>query len=440
MALSANSPFLSREEEAELARSNKKVKDVHHANFNGDQGFSSSNLLLENGQVSPAVSFKEKLLGDIPGAYRQAFDFTEQMEFENEKEPMISVLREGMAAVNLSPEVKRRIRAPWLRALIVKVYGRKVGYNFLLSRIIALWKPTGKIDCVDLGNEFFLVRFSGKEDYNAVLEKGPWFIGEHFLSIRPWEPNFRPSTASVSSIAVWVRLNELPIEYYEAEVLKEIGRSIGNVLRIDTHTATEARGRYARICIQIFPAISNNKIFPVLSKSAAEPIIGQSSTSFTQSARLNNDSFPSFDPDFQFTSSAQPEMGNNAGRHGNGLVPPDNQQSLEVRLPANEEEREVGLPVSEAAILGQTVSKGGEEVGLEFSFPGNSNPSTSRGGALSNSVEKESGIKSSHEGVGNGIGNSSAAVKSGFRESTVNGVAEEYGMDIEGGGNIPSSC
>ena len=28
-----SSPFLSREEEAELARSNKKAKDVHHASF-----------------------------------------------------------------------------------------------------------------------------------------------------------------------------------------------------------------------------------------------------------------------------------------------------------------------------------------------------------------------------------------------------------------------
>ena len=35
------------------------------------------------------------------------------------------------------------------------------------------------------------------------------------------------------------------------EALKEIGSTIGKVLRIDTHTALEARGRYARICVQI---------------------------------------------------------------------------------------------------------------------------------------------------------------------------------------------
>nr|POF18385.1 uncharacterized protein CFP56_37870 [Quercus suber] len=75
--------------------------------------------------------------------------------------------------------------------------------------------------------------------------------GEQFISIRPWEPFCKLSTANVSLIAVWIRLFELPIELYEAEVLKEIGESIGKVLRINSHTAMEARGKYARLCIQI---------------------------------------------------------------------------------------------------------------------------------------------------------------------------------------------
>lgn len=73
-----------------------------------------------------------------------------------------------------------------------------------------------------------------------VLRKGLWFIGEQFLS-----------TTNVSSIVVWIRPNELPIEYYEVEVLKKIGNSIGEVLQIDTHNAAEVRGRFARLCVQV---------------------------------------------------------------------------------------------------------------------------------------------------------------------------------------------
>ena len=58
------------------------------------------------------------------------------------------------------------------------------------------------------------------EDLELVLKKCPWFIGEHFLSIRKWEANFKPFEAQVPLVAFWERLYGLPIEYYEAEVLR----------------------------------------------------------------------------------------------------------------------------------------------------------------------------------------------------------------------------
>ena len=121
--------------------------------------------------------------------------------------------------VKFSKDFKRQIRRPWERALIVKVFGRSVGFTFLHNRLLSLWKPTGRLECVDLGRGFFLTRFSLKEDYDSILKKWPWFIGEHFLSIRLWEPDFRSTTANVSFVAVWIRLNELPIEYYYKEAL-----------------------------------------------------------------------------------------------------------------------------------------------------------------------------------------------------------------------------
>ena len=52
-------------------------------------------------------------------------------------------------------------------------------------------------------------------------------------------------------MAVWAHLPQLPIEYYEPSVLKEIGKAVGLVLRINAQTATESRGRYAKICVQV---------------------------------------------------------------------------------------------------------------------------------------------------------------------------------------------
>nr|POE53002.1 uncharacterized protein CFP56_06863 [Quercus suber] len=245
---------LSREEEAELVRSNKKVKDSHHAEFNEGPSDGSSPRNSHSHWNQSTASFRDKLVGEIPGAFAQAFDFTDQMEADSDSEndeEDINELRAGLVAIKLSKDTKKRLRERWCKAVIVKLVGRSVSFSYMQSKLNQVWKPEGRMDVVDLSHGFFLVRFFSKEDLNAVLRRGPWFLGDHFLSIRPWEPFFKPSSANISLVAVWIRLYELPIELYEAEILREIGGSIGKVLRIDTHTAMEARGKYARMCIQI---------------------------------------------------------------------------------------------------------------------------------------------------------------------------------------------
>ncbi|KAL0010056.1 hypothetical protein SO802_005164 [Lithocarpus litseifolius] len=187
----------SSEEEAELERSVKKFKDN----------------LKEKPFIPPRsqVSYTDSLLGDIPGAYAQAFRFDRVKEAEVESDTELDDLVEGS---------KSRIRAPWTKALIKKVYGKTVGYSYLTFKINTLWKPGAKVDCVDLGKDFFLVKFSDDTDYDKVLRGGPWFL-------------------------------ELPIEFYDSSVLREIGLAIGPLLRIDSYTASGSRASYAHLCLQI---------------------------------------------------------------------------------------------------------------------------------------------------------------------------------------------
>ncbi|XVF01859.1 hypothetical protein REPUB_Repub04eG0125600 [Reevesia pubescens] len=64
-----------------------------------------------------------------------------------------------------------------------------------------------------------------------------------------WEPNFRASEASFSPVAVWLRLSELPVEYFDLDILKRTGRIIGTLLRVDGYMLAGERSRYARICV-----------------------------------------------------------------------------------------------------------------------------------------------------------------------------------------------
>lgn len=58
----------------------------------------------------------------------------------------IKALLEGLVAVKFSKGFKQQIRRPWVRALIVKVYGHSFGFNYLQNRLLSLWRPARRLD------------------------------------------------------------------------------------------------------------------------------------------------------------------------------------------------------------------------------------------------------------------------------------------------------
>lgn len=86
--------------------------------------------------------------------------------------------------IPLSPEDKSRLYAPWKHAVIVKVFGHKVGHQILRQKIYAQWKPTKNLPLIDLGSDFFLIKFQKEENMQRALQQGPWFVlNLFFLSV-----------------------------------------------------------------------------------------------------------------------------------------------------------------------------------------------------------------------------------------------------------------
>lgn len=92
------------------------------------------------------MSFKEKLVGDIPSAYTQAFSFGDLMEDDVDSDKEVEALKQGFVDVKFSKDFKQKIRRPWAKAFIVKVYGRAMGFYFLQEKLLAMWKPAGRLD------------------------------------------------------------------------------------------------------------------------------------------------------------------------------------------------------------------------------------------------------------------------------------------------------
>lgn len=86
---------------------------------------------------------------------------------------------------------------------------------------------------------------------NLILQKGPWFIYGNFLSIQRWQPNFVATEARQTYSAVWVRLPQVPTEFYDGKMLQKIGGAIERLLKVDACTSSSLRGRYAILCIEL---------------------------------------------------------------------------------------------------------------------------------------------------------------------------------------------
>ncbi|XP_061363787.1 uncharacterized protein LOC133307312 [Gastrolobium bilobum] len=148
---------------------------------------------------------------------------------------------DGSVRFRCTKEAKQRLRSPWKNAIIVKLLGKKVGVMYMKTKLESLWSKLGSIVVADLGNDFFSVKFSSVEDLNLALTGGPWVLMGHYLAIRRWEPFFNPYKANIHTVAAWIRLPGIPLEYCVLSVLKMIGSSIGKVLKIDKTTSSGDR-------------------------------------------------------------------------------------------------------------------------------------------------------------------------------------------------------
>lgn len=127
--------------------------------------------------------------------------------------------------------------------------GGRIGYQFLLKKLQAMQRIQHEFDLIDLNNDFFIVRLTNKEDYKTALLGGPWMIGNHYLHVQRWKPNFITDEATIVILLVWVRFPVLPVEFTTTWLIRA-GNRIGKTLRVDDTTLVASRGKFARVCVE----------------------------------------------------------------------------------------------------------------------------------------------------------------------------------------------
>ncbi|XP_009789326.1 uncharacterized protein [Nicotiana sylvestris] len=172
----------------------------------------------------PHHSYKKMLL-DKPASNQ-----TNYYDIDHQAIPDLDKGKHIEGSIPLTEDDKECLYLPWCYSVINKVLKQKMSHHLLRSKLNDLWKTSEQLILIDLGWDFYIVKFSLEESMVKALHLGPWFISGNFLSIR---------------------LPQLPTEFYDQDILEKVGRKLGKLFKIDQCTSSTLRERYARICIQV---------------------------------------------------------------------------------------------------------------------------------------------------------------------------------------------
>ena len=111
-------------------------------------------------------SYKDSLVN--PEGFWQDLTMQDSIHTEETNEVASDIednMDDDIPMILLSKAKKEQIHAPWRSALIIKAFGKSVGFKYMDFKVRSLWKPMRDMQCIDLGSDYFLIRFKLEEDY-----------------------------------------------------------------------------------------------------------------------------------------------------------------------------------------------------------------------------------------------------------------------------------
>jgi len=142
---------------------------------------------------------------------------------------------------------KRNLRG----RLILNKGDKPYGSREVLTKLQHLWTNIGPWKMTPLGKGYFEFYFASYDDLRTVWAKGTFNLKPGLLRLFEWSKDFSAHTQRQTHAQVWVRLLELPQEYWMDRTLREIASAIGTPMLIDSATQNRVFGHYARVLVDM---------------------------------------------------------------------------------------------------------------------------------------------------------------------------------------------
>ncbi|XP_019455177.1 PREDICTED: uncharacterized protein LOC109356305 [Lupinus angustifolius] len=124
-------------------------------------------------------------------------------------------------------------------------------FTDLRSKLLPLWNMIGKWSMVSLGKGFYEFSFASLEDMRMICAIGSWSLKPGFLRMFLWTPDFNPALQKQSHTQCWVKIHNLPQEYWNPRILFSIAGGIGTPISLDEATHNRTFGHFAKVLVEL---------------------------------------------------------------------------------------------------------------------------------------------------------------------------------------------
>lgn len=103
----------------------------------------------------------------------------------------------------------------------------------------------------DIGNDFYMLRFTDPTDYDIALFGRPWLINSHYLTVQRRRLVFKWVVDNIKWIPIWIHILDLLLHCFTKLIVAKVGNIIRKTLRIDETAIITARDRFTRISVKL---------------------------------------------------------------------------------------------------------------------------------------------------------------------------------------------
>ncbi|XP_020874317.1 uncharacterized protein At4g02000-like [Arabidopsis lyrata subsp. lyrata] len=122
-----------------------------------------------------------------------------------------------------------------------------------------IWRLYSRVRGVALSQEKFQFIFKSEDDLNEVLKTGVWTQDDWCVVMDKWVE--KPPDDYLMFLPIWIRLRNIPVNYYTEATIRDIAKCVGKVLTVELELEKSQSQDYVmvRVLLDVRNPLRNSK-------------------------------------------------------------------------------------------------------------------------------------------------------------------------------------